>query len=77
MATRLAVSMAMEKQRPWADRMVAVFTPTTSPKEFTKGPPELPGFKAASVWMILSIKRPDRDLRDLPRALTTPAVTVV
>ncbi len=48
MATRWAVSMAMEKHKPWADWIVAVLTPTTSPREFTKGPPELPVFKAAS-----------------------------
>ena len=38
--------------------------------------PELPGFSAASVWMMSSISRPDRARSDRPRALTTPAVTV-
>ncbi len=31
----------------------------TSPRELTSGPPELPGFNAASVWMRLSMSRPD------------------
>ena len=30
---------------------MAVFMPTTSPRRFTSGPPELPGLMAASVWM--------------------------
>ena len=29
--------------------------PMTSPRESTSGPPELPGLRAASVWMTLSI----------------------
>ena len=41
----------MAKQIPCAGRMVAVFTPTTRPAESTSGPPELPGFSAASVWI--------------------------
>jgi hypothetical protein len=32
-----------------ADRIMAVLTPMTSPCELTSGPPELPGFNAASV----------------------------
>ena len=44
--------------------------------EFTSGPPELPGFSAASVWITSSIRRPDCDRRLRPSALTTPAVTV-
>src|SRR5438093_1598954 len=47
----------------------------TSPREVTNGPPELPGLSAASVWMTSSINRPDCDLSERPRALTTPAVT--
>ena len=38
--------------------MTAVFTPMTSPALLSSGPPELPGFKAASVWMMSSINRP-------------------
>ena len=58
-ATNSAVLLAMAKQIPCAGRMIAVFTPMTSPRELTSGPPELPGFNAASVWMTLSINRPD------------------
>ena len=54
----LAVLTAMAKQMPWAGQMMAVLTPTTSPRELTRGPPELPGLRAASVWMTSSISRP-------------------
>ena len=30
--------------------MMNVFTPTTSPRMLTSGPPELPGLIGASVW---------------------------
>jgi hypothetical protein len=30
---------------------IVVLTPITSPRAFTRGPPELPGLIAASVWM--------------------------
>ncbi len=56
--------------------MIAVLMPTTSPAAVTNGPPELPGFNAASVWITLSISRPERVRSERPRALTTPAVTV-
>jgi len=36
----------------------AVFTADHGPRESTKGPPELPGLSAASVWMTSSISRP-------------------
>ena len=49
------------KAHPCAGRITAVFTPMTSPRELTSGPPELPGFNAASVWMMLSISRPELD----------------
>ena len=38
--------------------MMAVLTPITSPREFTNGPPELPGFRAASVWSAPLIANP-------------------
>ena len=57
-ATYWAVLMAIAKQMPWAGAMTAVLMPTTSPAEFRSGPPELPGFKAASVWIRLSIRWP-------------------
>jgi hypothetical protein len=56
--------------------MTAVLTPTTSAWLLTSGPPELPGLSAASVWIKFSINRTVRARNDLPRALTTPAVTV-
>ena len=52
--------------------------PTTSPRMLSSGPPELPGFTAASVWMKGTASRfgsPERFSR--PRALTMPAVTVL
>ena len=75
-ATYLAVLIAIAKQIPCAGRITAVFTPITSPRESTSGPPELPGLSAASVWSTSSISRPDFARSDRPRALTTPAVTV-
>src|SRR2546428_9722147 len=75
-ATNFAVSIAVAKQMPCAGRIIAVFTPMTSPREFTSGPPELPGLSAASVWITSSIKRPDCARSERPSALTTPAVTV-
>jgi hypothetical protein len=75
-ATNWTVSMAMAKQIPCAGRMTAVLTPITRPAESSSGPPEFPGFKGASVWMTLSMSRPDPARRDRPRALTTPVVTV-
>jgi len=50
----------------WPPRIIAVFTPTTFPRPLTSGPPELPGLSAASVWMMLSINRPDRDRERAP-----------
>ena len=56
--------------------ITAVFTPTTSPREDTSGPPELPGLSAASVWITSSISRPVRERKLRPSAETTPVVTV-
>ena len=50
--------------------------PMTSPAVVTSGPPELPGFSAASVWITSSISRLDCVRSDRPSALITPAVTV-
>src|SRR5438105_3154531 len=76
LATNFAVLMPMAKHNPCAPMMVAVFTPTTRPSDVTSGPPELPGFKDASVWMTSSINRPEYERSERPSALTTPAVTV-
>src|SRR5207244_1940905 len=56
--TTFAVLMPTAKQIPWAGRITAVLTPTTRPRASTSGPPELPGFSAASVWITSSISRP-------------------
>ena len=58
-ATHTAVSMPIAKQMPCAGAIVAVLMPTTRPAPLTSGPPELPGFSGASVWITLSIIRPD------------------
>ena len=50
-----------------------MLTPPTRPRESTSGPPELPGFSAASVWITSSINRPLVERKERPRALTTPA----
>ena len=47
--TKLTVLMAMAKQMPCAGKIIAVLTPMTRPVESSRGPPELPGFNAASV----------------------------
>ena len=75
-STTLAVLAATAKQIPCAPMMTAVLMPTTSPREDTSGPPELPGLSAASVWITSSISRPVRARRERPSADTTPVVTV-
>src|SRR5258707_8504867 len=66
-ATSAAVSMPIAKQMPCAAPIIAVLMPTTRPLPSTSGPPELPGLSGASVWMTLSISRPDiQDRRVLP-----------
>ena len=37
---------------------IAELIPITSPRALTSGPPELPGFSDASVWITSSIGRP-------------------
>ena len=49
--------------------------PTTSPRAFRSGPPELPGLMAASVW-IMSCERPVATGNGRFSALTTPTLTV-
>ena len=64
---------------PERDRMLEGM-PTSSPRMFTRAPPELPGLMDASVWMKSSIGLGAPSLRPrcivLPRALTIPEVTV-
>jgi len=75
----LAVSVSAQAQpsniRYW--RITEMIPePWTDAAAVTSGPPELPGLSAASVWITLSISRPERVRSERPRALTTPAVTV-
>jgi hypothetical protein len=56
--------------------MVAVLTPMSPPRALTSGPPELPRSSAASVWIVLSIIRPEAPRNELPSPPTMPAVTV-
>ena len=51
-----------------------LLTPTTSPAMFTSGPPELPGFTAASVWM--NSKPGAATWMGAPLRLTMPKETV-
>ena len=73
-ATKRAVLAATAKHKPCAGRITAVLMPMTSARDVTSGPPELPGFSAASVWMMSSISRPDRARSERPRPLMIPAV---
>jgi len=41
-----------------------VLMPMTSPREFSSGPPELPGLMAASVWMASSMGAPSAFLME-------------
>ncbi len=70
------MSIATAKLIDCAPRMIAVLTPITSPRAFSSGPPELPGFSAASVWITSGISRPVPERMLRPSALTMPAVTV-
>src|SRR4051794_1189192 len=73
---RVAVLIGTARPRPTP--ATAVLTPTTSPRPGTSAPPELPGLRAASVWMTLSMMRVAARLRagsERPSAETTPAVT--
>jgi hypothetical protein len=54
--TQAAMSTATAKHIDCAPRMIAVLMPMTSPREFSSGPPELPGFSAASVCTTSGIR---------------------
>ena len=53
---------------------IAELTPTTLPCAFSSGPPELPWFSAASVWMTRSMGVPSGDVSERWSALTIPSV---
>ena len=55
-------------------RAAIVFTPITCPATLTSGPPEFPGFTAASVWM--KSKPGAATRRGAPLRLTIPRDTV-
>jgi len=60
-----------------AETMTAVLMPTTRPRLSTRGPPELPGLSAASVWMMSSMRRPDWEAEGAAEGgERRPAVTV-
>lgn len=64
--------------RPSPAPATAVLMPTILPRASASAPPELPGLRAASVWMTSSIirrLRPDQTGMERPSPLTTPAVT--
>jgi hypothetical protein len=50
--------------------------PITRPEASSSGPPELPGFSAASVWITFSIVNPLGAVRRRCSAETTPVVSV-
>ena len=47
--TGTEVKLPTEKPMPWAELTTMVFTPTTSPRMLTSGPPLFPSLIAASV----------------------------
>jgi len=59
---------------------MAVLTPTTRRSQSTRGPPELPGLMAVSVWMLpastVMPESPPPAMMSRSRALTMPEVTV-
>ena len=80
MIWRVAALIGTASPSPWPTHgpTTAVLMPTTSPELIARAPPELPGWRAASVWMTFSTRRlarPDCVVIDRPRPLTTPALT--
>src|ERR1039457_2640107 len=79
-STALAVLMGMAKPIPddWSAPLEAIMVviPITSPREFNSGPPELPGFTDASVWIASSIRLPFAGLRTDRIAEIMPRVMV-
>ncbi len=74
--TQVAVRAETAKPMPCAQGMTAVLMPTTSPRAFTSGPPELPGLMAASVWSRPSNGVPLGPGRLRSSALTMPSDTL-
>ncbi len=75
MTIRFTRSMGTENPMPSARARMAVLIPMSWPLMFSRGPPELPGLMAASVWMKSDWIPPfNRTARWTP--LMTPVVTV-
>ena len=74
-AIQLAVCAGTANPMPCAHGSIAVVIPTTAPCASTSGPPELPGFTAASVWTSPSSTSPRAAGRFRCSAETTPVVT--
>ena len=55
---------------------MAVLMPMSSPRELRRGPPELPGLIAASVWIVSRIMYPSSVWRGRARPDTIPVVRV-
>jgi len=62
---------------PVAENM-AVFIPITCPCVLSRGPPELPGFIGASVWIVFGMENPIPEAAgsNRPTPLTIPVVIV-
>ena len=59
---------------PGSPSAIAELTPITSPCAFSSGPPELPRFKTASVWITRSMGAPPGEVSERWSALTIPSV---
>src|ERR671921_625119 len=78
--TPLTVSIGTAKptpSNPPDSEAIWAFTPMTVPRESSSGPPELPGFIAASVWTAPSIVYPFGASMGLSVPLTMPVVTLI
>ena len=79
-AIRSARLMGIANPRPSEppeSEKIELFTPITRPSAFTRGPPELPGLMAASVWIMSAYRTSwPSDTMSRPIPETTPVVTV-
>ncbi|MNS21726.1 hypothetical protein D3C72_534950 [compost metagenome] len=71
--TVCSVPTGTAKPMPWPRAAIAVFTPITSPRKLSSGPPELPGLIGASVC-----KKSTREFMAMSRLIADrmPEVTV-
>ena len=68
-ATRFTVLLAIGEANPLRRQDDRRVHPDDLAARLTSGPPELPGLRAASVWMTSSISLPDRDRKGVPKRL--------